>query len=57
MSPDKALVIVTVVAFAALALTHQAIRLWQQADQTITDALADTSGPDALHEDDEEVTS
>lgn len=39
MSPEKALVIATVCAFTVLALAYQAVRLWQQAEDTITDAL------------------
>ncbi|MFD9444998.1 hypothetical protein [Streptomyces sp. NPDC060001] len=39
MNTSQALTITTVIVFAALALAYQLIRLWQEAVETITDAL------------------
>lgn len=45
MSTEQALVITTVIIFAALALTWQGLRIWQ-ANQIITAALAEELDPD-----------
>lgn len=51
MSTERALVIVAVLLFAALALTWMGLRIWQ-ANQTVTAALDDDGwvydGPDSL---------
>lgn len=45
MSTERALVITTVIIFAALVLAWQGLRIWQ-ANQLVADALAEELDPD-----------